>query len=84
MIALEWARRFFVKIKFNTKYYSTTYNRYPKHKRTSWGCRGCGRIPNTVKLTIIRAKILNIWANFSATFTFKWDSVYIAIVHVRG
>jgi len=28
------------------------------HKRTPWGCR-------------CRAKILNIWANYTATFTFN-------------
>ena len=42
-----------------------------RHKRTAWGCRGCGRIPNDGKLGIFWAKILNIWANYTATFTFK-------------
>jgi len=28
------------------------------HKRTAWGCKGCGRIPNTEKLEIIWAKFL--------------------------
>jgi len=40
--------------------------------------------PQRWKLSIIRAKILNIRANYTATFTFKWGSVYVAIVHVRG
>jgi len=46
------------------------------HKRTAWGCRGCGRIPNTEKLANIWAKIFNIWAKYTATFTCKWGSVY--------
>jgi len=33
------------------------------------GCRGCGRIPNTEKLAIIRAKNFKIWAKYTATFT---------------
>jgi len=41
------------------------------HKRTAWGCRGCGRIPNAEKLAIIRAKIFKIWAKDTATFTCK-------------
>jgi len=41
------------------------------HKRTAWGCRGCGRIPNDGKLAIFWAKFLNICANSTATFTFK-------------
>jgi len=43
-----------------------------KHKRTAWGCRWCGRIPNPEKLAIIRTKIFNIWANYAATFTYNW------------
>jgi len=38
-----------------------------------------GRIPNAGKLAIIRAKIFNIWANYVATFTSKWDSIYVAL-----
>jgi len=34
--------------------------------RMAWGC---GRIPNTEKLTIILAKIFKIWAEYAATFT---------------
>jgi len=41
------------------------------HKRKVWGCRGCGRIPNTEKLAIIRAKSFNIWAKCAATFTYE-------------
>jgi len=39
------------------------------HKRMAWGCRRCGRIPNAEKLAIIWAKILKIWAKYTATFT---------------
>jgi len=39
------------------------------HKRTAWGCKGCGRIPNPEKLAIIWAKIFKIWAKYTATFT---------------
>jgi len=46
------------------------------HKRTAWGCRGCGHIPNAVKLAIIWAKVFKIWAKYTATFTCKWGSVY--------
>jgi len=46
------------------------------HRGMAWGCRECGRIPNAGKLAVIRAKILKIWANFTATFTFHWGSVY--------
>jgi len=42
-----------------------------RHKRTAWGCRGCGRIPNAEKLAIIRAKIFNISAKCAVTFTYK-------------
>jgi len=42
-----------------------------EHKRTAWGCRGCGRIPNAEKLVIIWAKIFKIWAKYTATFTRK-------------
>jgi len=35
----------------------------------AWGCRRCGRIPNAEKLAIIWAKILKIWAKYTATFT---------------
>jgi len=38
------------------------------HKRTVWRC---GRIPNAEKLAIIWAKIFNIWAKHTATFTCK-------------
>jgi len=48
------------------------------HKRTSWGCRGCGRIPKAEKLAIIRAKIFNIWAKHTAAFTWEWGSVYFS------
>jgi len=34
----------------------------------AWGCWGCGCIPNAEKLAIIRAKILKIWAKYTATF----------------
>jgi len=51
------------------------------HMRTAWGC---SRIPNAGKLAIILENCLIIWANYAATFTFKWGSVYVAIVHVRG
>jgi len=34
------------------------------HKRTAWGCRGCGRIPNAEKLAIIGAKVFKIWAKY--------------------
>jgi len=40
-----------------------------RHKRTAWGCRGCGRIPNAEKLAIIRAKIFKIWEKYTAAFT---------------
>jgi len=46
------------------------------HKRTPWGCRGCSRVPNAEKLAIIRAKIFNFWAKYTATFTRNWGSVY--------
>jgi len=46
------------------------------HKCTVWGYRGCGHIPNAEKLAIIWAKIFNIWAKYTATFTCKWGSVY--------
>ena len=45
------------------------------HKRMAWGCRGCGHIPNAENLAIIRAKIFNIWAKYTATITCKWSSV---------
>jgi len=45
------------------------------HMCTAWGCRGCGRIPNTKKLAIIWAKIFKIWAKYTATFACKWSSV---------
>ena len=48
------------------------------HKRTAWGCRGCGRIPNAGTLAISWAKIFNIWANYTATFTFTWGRFYVA------
>jgi len=37
-----------------------------RHKRMAWGC---GHIPKAEKLAIIRAKIFNIWAKYTATFT---------------
>jgi len=46
------------------------------HKPTAWGCRGCGRIPKAGKMAIMWAKFINIWANYTAPFTFKWVSVY--------
>jgi len=42
-----------------------------QHKHTARGCRGCGRNPNAVKVAIIGAKIFNIWAIYTATFTFE-------------
>jgi len=42
-----------------------------EHKRTAWGCRGCGRIPNAEKLAIIWAKIFKFWAKYTATFACK-------------
>jgi len=33
-----------------------------RHKRTAWGCRGCGRIPKAEKLAII-------WEKYTGTFT---------------
>jgi len=56
--------------------YSTKTPNQRKYKRTVWGCRGCGRIPNAEKLAFIRAKILNIWAKYAASFTYKRGSVY--------
>ena len=44
----------------------------PNHscnKRTAWGCRGCGRIPNAENLATIWAKIFKILAKYTATFT---------------
>jgi len=49
------------------------------HKHTVWGCRGCSRIPYAGELAINRAKIFNMWANHTATFTFKLGRVYFAI-----
>jgi len=40
-----------------------------QHNCTAWECKGCSRIPNAGKLAIIRAKTLNFWANYTATFT---------------
>ena len=40
---------------------------------------GCGRILNPCKFPIIWANIFSIWAHYTATFTFKWGSVYFAV-----
>jgi len=40
-----------------------TFLLYPVHKRAAWRCRGWGRILNTGKLAIIRARKFSIWAN---------------------
>jgi len=45
--------------------------RHALQKGTAWGRRGCGHIPNDEKLANIRAKILNNWANYAASFTYK-------------
>ena len=47
------------------------------HKRMAWGC---GHIPNAGNLVIIWAKFFNIWAYYTATFTFKWGNVYFSII----
>ena len=41
------------------------------HKRTVWGCGGYSRIPRAGRLAVIWANVLNIWANYTATFTFE-------------
>jgi len=41
------------------------------HKRKVLGCGGYNRIPRAGRLAIIRANVLNIWANYTATFTFE-------------
>jgi len=40
--------------------------------RMAWGC---SRIPNPEKFAIIRAKIFNIWAKYTATFTCSQSEV---------
>jgi len=44
------------------------YHHQGGHKRTAWGC---SRIPKAEKVAIIREKIFNIWAKYTATFTRK-------------